>query len=370
MTQKKRRTPKKSVKFRVEHEMNNKTVRSFFRAHSPADQRCLMGLITSTKEASFPGSIEKEKIANETKLLETDSENNLTASISHPRLSATSFVHNFGAKLSQPKNTTKEKKSTLQLPHPYVITENENIGGQIYAHPSKSVSYGVYELMQMLTRSMTVGCQISPTFYVPRSIWFQTDIKFNSVSIKMGSFELLNLALMEVRKLDLSEFEKFEKGVVAFRVTIEEVQNTLSNHISFVHPVKKSVNEEKKPPSPTAGRGKGMLKWKAGVRRVIKTGIRAASAGTKDIESDLYLQYLRDILEQSIIFHTWITDIDSIDGKSHNWDKKMKDEIRHHFEKIGHFFFSVVCNIIIYDMKSATKRFMKSTTKRYISGAG
>jgi len=159
---------------------------------------------------------------------------------------------------------------------------------------------------------------------------------------------------------------------MAFRLTTEEIQNKLSQHLSFIHSVKETVNERKKERINKIKSEKSTMgQLKQSVARYVKSAVKkatrtASSVRDKVDNSTSYVSLMRAVLEKAQIFERWISETEKFSktpATGKNVNGKLIEEIHKHFLVISEFFYTVVCNIIIRDLRTILKRYVKHCTR-------
>jgi len=94
-----------------------------------------------------------------------------------------------------------------------------------------------------------------------------------------------------------------------------------------------------------------------------KIATRAASVATKDKvdNTDKYIQLVMAVLEKAAAFFEWV---DYIETAPHlEWSPQIKLSIWTHLNKICEFFYEVVCNIVLRDMKTVLKQYLRHCSR-------
>jgi len=95
---------------------------------------------------------------------------------------------------------------------------------------------------------------------------------------------------------------------------------------------------------------------KGAVKKATRTVTNVPERGVNSTE---YVVLLKAVLEKSQIFGEWIEEAPKCGVM---WGKR-SDEINRHLFAISEFFYTVVCNIIIRDLKTVLKRYVKHCTR-------
>jgi hypothetical protein len=282
---------------------------------------------------------------------------------------------------------------------------------------SKYVNPGVYTFMQLLAESMTSGAHLSSTLYVPKTVWYQNGAKFQAFSAKLDVLETVRLQMLTVLPPKSADSpDEVERAFSLFRVVAEEAQDKLAQHLSFIHTVKEPFRLRQKSaattgdhasssqsgggaasslsssssfasssssfpassgPRPssssvvlqkdatTSGKSLGD-KITAKMKTFGKIVTRAASS-TKDKvdheDSARYVRLLHAICAHSEVFREWSAHFASeASNDMHN-----KAILEEHLAKISDFFYCVLCNVVVRDLKSVLKRYAKHCQRTLIA---
>lgn len=228
-----------------------------------------------------------------------------------------------------------------------------------YVRPNLSLRIGVYQLMEALLTSMVTGASVTASLFVPKTAWQQSGLKFQGFNAKLEHFETLRVALLTVMVSDLDgDMEQFQRNLVAFRKVTEEVQNKLALSLNFIH----SCKDQDRVDGPKSKSAIGSIR--KSMQNVVKYATRAATKAIKIDDSSKYIGLLRSVLDTASVFRLWAEAID--ERKLHYetvWGQSTLQVVMDHLERIGEFFYSVVCNVVIRDLKVVLKRYMKHGTK-------
>lgn len=105
-------------------------------------------------------------------------------------------------------------------------------------------NHSVYRLMHLLHQSMERGSRVSPAVYVPRKVWFQHGAKFQAYQVKLEAFELLHREMLALQRDDVEgSVTAFMESLLHIRMVMEDVQNKLAQHLSFIHSIKISATD-------------------------------------------------------------------------------------------------------------------------------
>jgi hypothetical protein len=217
--------------------------------------------------------------------------------------------------------------------------------------------HGVYSLMDVLRKSMTEGAIIAPHVHVPRAVWYQQYAKFQAYNQKVESFEMLQQQMLHMEDNIVEDVNRLQEVLLEFRLVTEDVQNRLSQHLSFVHSVKNSIKDD----SVASKR-----KMFASLRKKMTRGVSMTSMD-KVNDSTRYIRLLTSILSLSGRFSKWINIVERSSKVQSTWSKRDIHTVSQHLDAISEFFHAVVCNVVLHDMKSVLKRYMKHCSRSLIS---
>jgi hypothetical protein len=105
---------------------------------------------------------------------------------------------------------------------------------------STKLRSNIYSLMKILRKCMEEGCNLTPKVFVPKHVWFQKDLKLSALSVKNAAFTQL-LEKLEMIRSESEDGEKFLKNLIDLTEAIVPIQNSLAQHLSYVHEIKKQV---------------------------------------------------------------------------------------------------------------------------------
>ena len=153
-------------------------------------------------------------------------------------------------------------------------------GAKNMERPNRLINQGVYTFMRQLADSIAGGAHLSPTLYVPKTVWYQHGAKFQAFQAKMDVLESLRVPLLSVLPPKATDLEpnlassaiplpsssssstqsavpstrrpsqpqsasfqqqiadELERSLAHFRIAAEEAQDKLAQHLSFIHTVK------------------------------------------------------------------------------------------------------------------------------------
>jgi ElaB/YqjD/DUF883 family membrane-anchored ribosome-binding protein len=235
--------------------------------------------------------------------------------------------------------------------------------------PNKIITIGVYELMQTLYQSMHGGCAITANLYLPKQCWYQNGVKILSFEVKLESFDILRSALRTWQTYSLqpnNDIIQLNKQLIELRELFAEIQNKLAQFCSFVHSVKEQSSSNSKDSNTNIS---AMEKIKKSMKTLSKTVSRATAKASKDkIENtEGYIIAMKQTLQFAQVFKDIQQNVanssNHANSSPHGGSQHALNEFHDHLLRISEFFYSVVVNIIIRDMKTIVKRYIKHCTK-------
>jgi hypothetical protein len=264
----------------------------------------------------------------------------------------------------------------------------------------KRVTSGVYQLMDRVVDSMSTGASLGQSLFVPKRAWYQIGVKFQAFSPKFEAFEMLSsgidefVAELEVKSMltppppssssssssNSSNSSKccsgveLEKMLIRFRLLCEEIQNKLSQHLSFIHSCK-AVDSIKEKYQKNPGKGKSKLgKFKHAFKGIIKATKRAASSGKSKIDDSAhYVNLIKSVLVKAKTPFPAVVRFVSRHASelskraASDWTPELVEDMQEHLVMVSEFFYRIVLNIVIREMKVVLKRYMKHNFASFIT---
>jgi len=180
-----------------------------------------------------------------------------------------------------------------------------------------------YWMMRTLLSTITTGGFLTPKLYVPKIVWLQRDVKISSVQAKLAACYPV---IESLQKLQMINFEEIGPEIAVFAEKCDIIQNTLSQHLSYIN---SKTKYEAAQPSPAWEKlGKGM-------KTMINKGASVlTSASPKELQ--FYIYALQCIFKESQFLEAWLA----------NPSIRAMDQMK----TIGDFMRDVVCAFAVKDL--------------------
>jgi len=205
--------------------------------------------------------------------------------------------------------------------------------------------------------------------------------------------------------------DELERSLAHFRCVTEECQDKLAQHLAFIHTVKdpyrkkriKQQQQQQQQDGATTmtggGSGSGTLgsvggsssqlssstdpsggaatrtlgeKLSKSMKTFGKIVTRAASASKDKVDqegSTRYVKLLHTVFDQLQVLHEWSIwlDVGGVSVRTHPKWSTHRNNIDQHIMKISEFCYCVLCNMVIRDLKSLVKRYIKHCIRTLVA---
>jgi hypothetical protein len=121
-------------------------------------------------------------------------------------------------------------------------------GVRAFQEPPADRHMHAYWQMQVVARTVTTGDFLTPTIYVPRSIWAQVGVKFAGLSAKSNAYKTVVQLMQSLATMPFDDTEhSLTNCLAAVRSVNEEcfyLQNSLAKSFPFIREVEKDEDKD------------------------------------------------------------------------------------------------------------------------------
>jgi hypothetical protein len=120
--------------------------------------------------------------------------------------------------------------------------QEEHPTGSLPEPPPACTMYRPYWLMRILLKTIQAGGYLTPQIYIPKSLWFQSGIKFSEINTKIVSCSAINESLIKLKILNINNENEniLLKELENFNNQLGKIQNSLSKFLPYIPEYKQS----------------------------------------------------------------------------------------------------------------------------------
>ncbi|XXQ36001.1 B box-type domain-containing protein [Plasmodiophora brassicae] len=210
----------------------------------------------------------------------------------------------------------------------------------------------VLPLLLLLAESMEHGASFTGELFIPSSLWSQNaGAKLLAYGVKKENFAILREKL-ELLEADDDPALAEAKALEVLVVALDQIQTTMSQHIPYIHAVKKPIKLTRT----------NMEKLGAKIKKyghsVVKKATRATSASQKVSDPTDYNQMVREIVSMAIALNNR--------GAQASPDE-LVDGLGEVLARANAFFRDVLCSVIVEDLRIEMHRHIKQETRALLN---
>ncbi|KNC49540.1 microtubule interacting and transport domain-containing protein [Thecamonas trahens ATCC 50062] len=247
---------------------------------------------------------------------------------------------------------TRLGKMELERPQAKEITFSERAIVTINAPlpPPNEMMRRSYWLMRVWAKTMVSGGYVTPQLYIPRRMWYQTEVKLSAIPQKIDCCSQVLDQLLKLPQEDRTNHPQFVLTLGNLCKQLDEIQRSLDKHLHCVVGIKEdkaAVQEIRTKKQRFASKMKrlGSTISKGATRLTNKASVEDNTA---------YVELLLEVFQRAQFLDEWL-DLYAADA-----------EVASLLDRISRFFYEVVCTFVLEDFNVLLERYMRLNRKTFL----
>mmetsp|Transcript_23943 Transcript_23943/g.33574 ORF Transcript_23943/g.33574 Transcript_23943/m.33574 type:complete len:450 (+) Transcript_23943:113-1462(+) len=265
------------------------------------------------------------------------------------------LIRVYASRVEQLEQAIPSLAGLIKVQNPYLHSDTtdfieEQINSSIPEGPPANPQLRPFWLMRIFLRTIQMGGYLTPSIFVPKSVWYQVGARFASLESKITNTENVVESLLKLKEISLEDQEAVSRELELFVMLLGTVQNSLAKTLTFIPEYKDEKDKDPK-------KEKGALNAIKRVGEKMAKNVGAVVRGREKLDDvSSYVGLLQDVCEQSQFLEKWLTYYSTKD-MSHPNVQRLK--------RISEFFHIVFCNFVMRDLNWLIERYLKRNKENF-----